>query len=376
MAHWKHLFRRYSSLLADRYDNLSSGIRHRLGFNGPVHIVPYRSYGTADRIYIKGRVLEDKGITKATDKDSIMSNLLNMYKRFESDEVRDAVLRVRFQDQEHQVLTDKEGYFTINLMPGPLSPGRLWQEASLELVSAPAPFDPGLSHHAEVLVPPDDAEYGIISDIDDTVVKTSATDILAMSRTVLLHNAHTRLPFAGVSAFYKALQRGRNGRCNNPFFYVSSSPWNMYDLLQDFLDLNGIPAGPLLLRDFGLRLGRMFHSGHMAHKFREIEDILFTYPRLKFILIGDSGQEDPVIYQEVVRKFPGRILAIYIRDVQVPERERIAVKISESLGADKVDMIIVDNTVEAAAHAARTGLISSDFIPEIEHVKAEDKGQI
>ena len=102
---------------------------------------------------------------------------------------------------------------------------------------------------------------------------------------------------------------------------MSSSPWNLYDLLVDFLDLNGIPAGPLMLRDFGLRYEPTAGSGHLGHKLKEMRQILQAYPQLQFILIGDSGQEDPEIYREVVKEFPGRILAIYIRDVQLPDRK-------------------------------------------------------
>jgi phosphatidate phosphatase APP1 len=149
----------------------------------------------------------------------------------------------------------------------------------------------------------------------------------------------------------------------------------MYDLLKDFLDLNKIPEGPLLLRDFGLQDNKFISSGHMGHKFKEIENILLTYPQLNFILIGDSGQEDPKIYREVVKKYPGRILAVYIRDVQLADREKIALQMSQELMAEKVEMIVVDNTSEAAEHAAKKGLIFSQAIPAIEQEKMEDKGQ-
>jgi phosphatidate phosphatase APP1 len=114
----------------------------------------------------------------------------------------------------------------------------------------------------------------------------------------------------------------------------------------------------------------------MGHKFKEIKQILEAYPNLQFVLVGDSGQEDPVIYREVVKQFPGRILTIYIRDVQLPDREKIAIDVSKSLFEDKVEMIIVDNTVEAAEHAAKIGLIYTEAISAIEQEKKEDKGQI
>ena len=149
----------------------------------------------------------------------------------------------------------------------------------------------------------------------------------------------------------------------------------MYDLLKDFLDLNNIPAGPLLLRDFGLQDNKFISSGHMGHKFKEIESILLTYPTLNFVLVGDSGQEDPKIYHEIVKEFPGRILAIYIRDVQLTKREKIAEDISAELKKN-VEMVVVDHTLEAAKHAAKIGLIFTEALPEIEREKKKDKGEI
>jgi phosphatidate phosphatase APP1 len=78
----------------------------------------------------------------------------------------------------------------------------------------------------------------------------------------------------------------------------------------------------------------------------------------------------------VVKQYPGRVLAIYIRDVQLPDREQIAIKVKEELSKDKVDMIVLDNAEEAAEHAAKIGLIFNDAIPEITTEKQQDKGQI
>ena len=376
MAKLKKHLSKIAGGIEQSFDVLAFHLRKRLSSDDPLQIVTYRSYGTLNRLYVKGRVLKDKGIRKATDKDNVWNNLLSMYKRFESDEVPGASLRVTFQEKTFNTRTDHEGYFVINLFTEvPITWLDMWHEVDIEIVDAPYDFVPGIKGTAHVLVPPADAEYGIISDIDDTIVKTTATSLLAMSRNTFLHNAHSRLPFAGVSEFYKSLQLGRNGKRNNPFFYVSSSPWNLYDLLIDFLDLNDIPEGPLLLRDFGLDRNKDT-VGHMGHKFKEIKQILEAYPQLNFVLIGDSGQEDPKIYREIVAKFPGRILAIYIRDVQVADREQIAIDISRALAGEKVEMVIVDNTVEAAEHAAKSGLIYVEEIPKIEVGKKQDKGEL
>ncbi len=374
---WKNIFGRYAAAVEADFDRLSDRLKARLGSADPVQILPFRTYGTVHRLYLKGRVLEDERIGRAGDRDTILNNLLNMYKRFESDEVAGARIKAEFGSEAHHAETDAEGYFHFDLLPAqPVVAESLWHRVSLELTGVPRPYLPGFRAEAEVMIPPADAEYGIISDIDDTIVRTGATDMLAMARTVFLHNARTRMPFAGVSEFYKSLQLGRNGKRNNPFFYVSSSPWNLYDLLHDFLDLNGIPAGPLLLRDFGFDRDTLSQSGggHMGHKFAEIEKILLTYPGLRFVLVGDSGQEDPKIYREVALRYPGRILAIYIRDVQLPDRAQVAIDIAKELSGHELEMVIIDNSAEAAEHAVKTGLIYREALPAIEQEKLEDKG--
>lgn len=369
----KHLIR-LAAGIEQSVDELAHNLRVRLNTDDPIQIIAYRTYGSSELVYIKGRVLRDNGIREPTDKDSVLTNLINMYKRFTTDEVPNARIKVNFHGQDHFAITDEEGYFSIKLLHPSNDLNDTWMSIDVELVDAPYYFSQGVKTTACILIPPTDAEYGVISDIDDTIVKTAATDLIAMARITFLNNALSRLPFAGVAEFYKALQLGKNGKSNNPFFYVSSSPWNLYDLLTDFLDLNDIPEGPLLLRDYGLD-DKPEDDNHSSHKITQITKILTTYPDMKFVLIGDSGQEDPKIYSEIVGLFPNRILAIYIRDVQVPEREQIAINVAEGVIKSKVEMIIVDNTLEAAKHAAQMGLIKSDLLQQIESEKNKDKGE-
>ncbi|WP_022823069.1 App1 family protein [Hymenobacter norwichensis] len=365
--------------LADRADEFLTRTRARLGLLHPLQIVPYRSYGTPDRLYVKGRLLTDKGIGEPGEGDSRFHNLLNMYRRFESNEISGAQMRV--QDAEgvdHPIVTDDEGYFTLNMAPKvlPEPVDFMWYPVEVLLEKVPHPFSapPNLRAAAPVLIPPDDAEYGIISDLDDTVIQTSSTNLLRMARIVLVRNAHSRLPFKGVAEFYRALQLGRNGKRNNPFFYVSSSPWNLYDLLEDFLALNKIPPGPLLLRDFGIGSKKPGHqTAHHGHKLKEIDNLLLTYPKLNFVLIGDSGQEDANIYREVVRRHPGRILAIYIRDIFRADRATMVEGVSEELRNDKVEMLLVQDTVQAAEHAASIGLIHQEALPAVQTEKQKDE---
>jgi phosphatidate phosphatase APP1 len=189
-----------------------------------------------------------------------------------------------------------------------------------------------------------------------------------MGREVLFGNAHTRIPFPGVGAFYRALHDG-----GNPLFYVSSSPWNLYDVLSQFLHLHRIPAGPMDLRDWGIASSGSI-GGHHGHKRAAIDRILATYPRLPFILVGDSGQEDPEIYRSVVHDHPERVLAIYIRSV-VPDRARIdAVEVlGQELADHGIDLVLAHDTVDAARHAAARGWIPAAAVESVAVDRARER---
>jgi phosphatidate phosphatase APP1 len=139
---------------------------------------------------------------------------------------------------------------------------------------------------------------------------------------------------------------------------VSSSPWNIYDMLVDFLNVHGVPHGPLFLKDWSLSvLGK-----HRDYKMGVIRRLLSTYEDLPFVLIGDSGEEDPEIYLQSVREHQGRIKAVYIRDVTSVERDaevRAMVNEARKLGTE---MVAVPDTTAAAEHAASIGLIAPNAI--------------
>lgn len=366
MADWRTALRHIAVEAETHFDHLKTRLENRLG-RRPIIIQPYLGYGTPESLWLKGRVLEDKGITQGTDNDTLWKNLHNMYLRLNSDEIPRALVRGTFGDIQQTVIADDEGYFEVTLYPGqPIPPG--WGELALDLLAYPGTpeLPEPVQAPGKVLVPPATAHFGVISDIDDTVLQSSITDLLRLARNVFLGNAHTRLPFAGVAAFYRALQ----GDPQNPIFYLSSSPWNLYDLLVDFFEIRRIPLGPLLLSDMGLSPLHLVKSPHMAHKLAWIRRLLAAYPDLPFILIGDSGQHDPEIYLEAAREHPGRILAIYIRDASLDRRDD---QVRELIGtAGNVPMLLMNDTREAALHAAEHGYIDPDTLPEIEQECAAD----
>jgi phosphatidate phosphatase APP1 len=337
----------------------------------PYHVVGYRGYGTAERVLVLGRVLQNEGIARADPAQSRWRNLLHALKRFESDPLPFARVRARIQRSELTLVADDEGFVRehVTLASG-ASLGAGWHDVALDLTE---PNHTAPTAVASVLVPPASAQLGVISDMDDTVLQSQVTNFLRAARMVLLENARTRLPFPGVAAFYRALQEGATGTLGNPIFYVSSSPWNLYDVIADFLDAQRIPTGPLLLRDWDLA-----RSGdkHGSHKAPLIRDILETYPTLPFVLVGDSGQEDPEIYTELVRQYPGRILAVYIRNV-TPGQERSAAiaRLAAEVQTAGSALVLADDTLAAARHAAEHGWIRPGALDEIGGAKADDEGK-
>jgi phosphatidate phosphatase APP1 len=210
--------------------------------------------------------------------------------------------------------------------------------------------------------------------MDDTVLQSHVTSIVQAFRTVLLGNARTRLPFPGVAAFYRALHAGASGTEQNPIFYVSSSPWNLYDLLVDFFDHQGIPAGPLTLRDWDFDRSAL-GSGRL-HRFKDaaIREIMGVFPELPVILLGDSSQQDPEIYRDVVREFPERVLAIYIRDVKrTPERHAAITSLVAEVEASRSVLVLADDSMAAARHAAEKGFIKADALASIGGEKRMDE---
>jgi phosphatidate phosphatase APP1 len=350
-----------ANAVEQRFDRLRFEAKRRLGLLDPFEILPYRGHGTSHEFFLKGRVLEERGITRSGQHDGPWDNLRNMARRFASDEVPRARVRASFGDLRLDTVADEEGFFEVRLeLPEPLTGPTRWHSVELELLHPGSPGRGPVRSTGQVLVPTG-ADFGVISDIDDTVVRSSATNVLKMAWIVLLNNAHTRLPFEGVNAFYEALRRGLEGQTHNPIFYVSSSPWNIYDVLEDFLNVHGVPEGPLFLKDWSPSvLGK-----HRTYKLGVIRTLLRTYPDLPFVLIGDSGEEDPEIYLQTVREHPGRISAIYIRDVTSGGRDAEVQAIASEARSLGTEMIAVADTAAAAEHAASIGLIAPDAVPEI-----------
>jgi phosphatidate phosphatase APP1 len=311
-------FSDFTDNVDDCVDEFRGHIAAALGIEDPVKVLPYRGYGAPGSIFLKGRVLKDEGVKLREENAPLWENLWNMFKRFATDEVEEAKIEAELGNIRQEAISNEDGYFETEIKWSPDTDAKdLWFSVKLHLLR-PTLDDQGENvfiKPGEVMVVPRTANFGVISDIDDTIVHTAATDPLKMFQIAYMGNARSRRPFEGVAEFYQALQQGQSKADNNPIFYVSSSAWNMYDVFAAFMDLNHIPKGPILLRDAELALDNLLLFEHAKHKLEIIEPIFERFPDLPFILIGDSGQKDAEIYQQLAKQHPGKVLAVLIRNV-------------------------------------------------------------
>jgi phosphatidate phosphatase APP1 len=144
----------------------------------------------------------------------------------------------------------------------------------------------------------------------------------------------------------------------NPFFYVSSSEWNLYDYILEFTKVNELPSGVFLLNVLK-QFKEIFKTGQNNHqtKFTRIVRILRAYPNQRFILLGDSSQHDPYIYESVIKHFPKQIHAVYIRDVYEKNKQKVA-DVLYKIEAAGVPCCFFKHSEDAILHSKKIGLIA------------------
>ena len=327
----------------------------------PLQIIAFQSYGTNSHFYARGRALEDESID--LENQHIWHLIVNNWQRFETDEIKHVSLDLKLPNNKIiKVTTDENGYFIAeetleNLSELTNEEGWLSFELSYNDVTLKRTIQNKNKFPGELLIPSTKAEFGVASDIDDTILHTGVVSILkwrVIYNSIFKH-AKNRIPLEGSAEFYHKLHRGVSGKNANPIFYVSHSPWNLYRYLELFLRQNDFPKGPILLRSFSNFLKRK-PQDEKPQKQKEILNLLKTYPDLPFILIGDSGEHDPDIYIEIAEEFPDRILAIYLRSVKHKKRMIRVKGLLENYKTTQV--LMVESSEQAIEHAKKHGFIS------------------
>jgi phosphatidate phosphatase APP1 len=321
--------------------------RHRARGRTPddFRIEAYLGHGSAAGVVVRGRVLDDPPPTDAVEGEGVGAAVWRTVKHFLTDELPAVPLRITVAGTTVETVTDAEGYFRIRLEPDPQQLVSPWTDGTVELAHEYRGLSEPHTTALRVRVPGNEARFGIISDIDDTILETGVQRVGQMVRQTLTGSALTRTPFPGAPELYRDLAADAN-----PVFYVSSSPWNLHTFLAAFLEHRNFPDGPVLLRDLlGTSAGR-------EQKHARIDEILDQHPELDFVLIGDSGERDPQIYADTVRAHPGRILATYIREVRLDPGDGRVEQVSDGWSED-VPLVLAADSEVVRRHATGLGLL-------------------
>ena len=330
----------------------------------PLGVQIYRGYRSTERLFLQGRVLEREDIT-VTPSDRRWTNFVNAVRRLETDEVADAGVRVRYRDEVFDLRTDPEGYFEIHAPVANDPIDDVWESVEAEITDLPVGEPPTETFEGGVADLVRTSEVAVVTDIDDTILQTGITSFFklrAVYRT-LADNAHTRMPFRGAPELFRALHSGAGEvEERNPLFYLSNSPWNLYQLLEQFLDLKGFPKAPIFLRDIGLPYAGGSPSGD--HKALTLKRLLADFPTVRFVLIGDSGEYDADIYHAAAEANPGRIKAVVIRNVKNNANAHRIQRMFERR-APEDHFYLVKDSAEAAERLAGIGLLNEDQVEAV-----------
>ncbi len=200
-----------------------------------------------------------------------------------------------------QATSDRGGYLDL-MVDVALEPG--WHEAVLTTVD-------GDTVRLPVQIIGDDVTFGVVSDIDDTVMVTYLPRPLLAGWNAFVLSENARRVVPGMPVLYAEIQHRHPG---TPTFYLSTGAWNVAPVLRRFLAAHGFPPGPLLLTDWGPTNSGFFRSGR-EHKQSELRALLALFPQIRWMLIGDDGQHDPQIYGELAAEHPDRVRAIVLREL-------------------------------------------------------------
>jgi hypothetical protein len=150
----------------------------------------------------------------------------------------------------------------------------------------------------------------VISDIDDTVKVSQVLD-----RRELLANTFLR-PWRAVPGMAELYRRWADRGA--AFHYVSASPWRLEPALSDFLREQDFPAGSLHLRAFRNqeRSALQLAGDPASFKTPTIESIIRDWPGRRYILVGDTGEQDGRVYASIATRFPEQVLHVALRRVE------------------------------------------------------------
>lgn len=325
-------------------------------------ITVHRGYAYGDTVKVVVKTSESARLPESGSLPAVEVAKANV-RRHWSLALAGVIVRAELQGAVAEGVTDRHGFVAITLTVPDLAPG--WHEVEVTTVPHRDDIIDEMTATGRVFKPHPHAPFAVISDIDDTVIKSGLTEGLAAVRRTLLGDQHTRRAIPGVSSWYRGMARqGSVDGIEPGFFYVSTGSWSFYEMLVQFLQLRGFPRGPLFLTDWG-PTDRYLHRSGSLHKKHTIGRLLRAYPRTSFVLVGDVGQGDFEAYTDAARHFPNQVRLVVLLPVHDEERREEIAALAEQARSDGVPVHVVKNAEEAAAIATDLGLCDDLTLEEV-----------
>ena len=318
----------------------------------------YHGYGRTGNLVVYGHVLQRSFSVQRYYTSNIFTNILNLLKLFFIKPLSFAKVELHWQNQSFCAIAAKDGFFKFE-WKSDLEVRAGWHEVTVDLLDTQGEIRAKGS--GKIFVP-HSTQYGFISDIDDTVLISHSGTTGKKLWSMFTKNPRSRKSFADVVDYYQLLSATHTEpEVPNPFFYVSSSEWNLYDYLNEFFKFNELPKGAFLLNTLKrwyqlLKVGNTKHLG----KLNRIERVLLTFPKQQFILLGDNSQSDPAIYKLIAEKYPHQIFAVYIRNIR-KKKAAATQNILDSFTQKSISTLQYRHTSEALAHSRSIGLIEESI---------------
>ena len=264
-------------------------------------VIPYTGYGSTTWVRVLGRVLLTDAVRARRPNESVRG-----WRSFTSVPVDGVPVRVTIGDREHTVYADRGGVIDVRL-DADLEPG--WHRVRMVTADPNGPDRPAVE--APVFVFDPTAPFGIVSDVDDTVMVTALPHPLLAAWNTFVLDEHARRAVPGMAVLYDRLTAAHPG-C--PVIYLSTGAWNIVPTLNRFLTRHLFPRGTFLLTDWGPTADRWFRSGQ-EHKQASLARLAVEFPRMRWLLVGDDGQHDEVRYREFAQAHPENVAAVAIREL-------------------------------------------------------------
>lgn len=315
----------------------------------------YHGYGHTEQLTIYGHVLKFGPLPRRHFSKGAITNTLALLRLFMVKPYPKATVQMEWEGEKFTAETDADGFFRFEWKDKPPLP-QGWQDVTVSMLNKNGDIVAQGKGSTYIPYP---TQYGFISDIDDTFLISHSSNLRKRLFVLFTENAHSRKPFEGVVKHYQLLAKGNTTpNAPNPFFYVSSSEWNLYDYILEFATVNEMPRGIFLLNVLK-KFDKIFKTGANNHqtKFTRIARILEAYPKQRFVLLGDSSQYDPYIYASVVEHFPKQIHAVYIRDIYKANKQKVA-DVLQKIESSGVSCCFFEHSADAILHSIKIGLIA------------------